>query len=142
MTREIFVLIGMCVSGVLCSVLFDAFRGAHGVLAKHDAAVIISDILYWATVCVVIIYSLWILNTGELRGYEFAGLIAGAALYFLTVSTYVYKFFSAVGRICVKIIGYIYKILLTLRAFLYKITITHIAGAVRGLKNKRVEKNE
>ena len=130
-------LLGMCACGVLCSVMFDAFRGAHYVLKKHDVIVIISDVIYWAAVCAIIIYSLWHLNTGEIRGYEFAGLILGAILYFLTVSAYVYKFFLTVNVKCVKIIGHIYKILLTLRGFLYKITVAPVMGAASKLKNKK-----
>ena len=137
MTREVWVLCGMCVSGKFCSVLFDAFRGAHYVLRKHDVIVIISDVLYWAAVCAVIIFSLWFLNNGEIRGYEFAGLVLGAMLYFLTVSRYVYKFFLTINAICVKITGYIYKILLTLRIFLYKITVVPVAGIARRLRNKK-----
>ena len=137
MTREVWVLLGMCVCGIGCAVLFDAFRGAHYVLKKHDVIVIISDALYWLAVCAIIIYSLWRLNNGEIRGYEFAGLGLGAALYFLTVSPYVYKFFLTINVICVKIIGYIYKILLTLRSFLYKITVAPVKGAAIKLKNKR-----
>ena len=136
MTREVWVLLGMCVCGMACSVLFDAFRGAHYVLKKHDVIVIISDVIYWAAVCAIVIYSLWRLNNGEIRGYEFVGLALGAVLYFLTVSAYVYKFFLKINLIFVKIIGYIYKILLTLRAFLYKITVMPIIGVREKLGNK------
>ena len=137
MTREVWVLFGMCVCGMVCSVLFDAFRGAHYVLKKHDVIVIISDVVYWAAVCAIVIYSLWRLNNGEIRGYEFTGLVLGAALYFLTVSAYVYKFFLTINVLCVKIIGYIYKILLTLRGFLYKITVAPVTGVMSKLRNKK-----
>ncbi len=136
MTREVWVLLGMCVCGTFCSALFDAFRGAHYVLRRHDVIVIISDIVYWAIVCAAVIYSLWQLNTGELRGYEFAGFIIGAAAYFLTVSAYVYKFFLTISVICVKIIKRIHKILLTVRSFLYKIITAPVKGMARHLKRK------
>ena len=134
MTREVWVLLGMCVCGMLCSVLFDAFRGAHYVLKKHDVIVIISDVVYWAAVCAIVIFSLWRLNNGEIRGYEFMGLTLGAVLYFLTVSAYVYKFFLTINVVFVKIILHIYKILLTLRQFLYKITVVPAKGAASKLK--------
>ena len=134
MTREVWVLLGMCVCGMLCSVLFDAFRGAHYVLKKHDVIVIISDVVYWAAVCAIVILSLWRLNNGEIRGYEFMGLALGAVLYFLTVSAYVYKFFLTINVVFVKIILHIYKILLTLRQFLYKITVVPAKGAVSKLE--------
>ena len=137
MTREVWVLLGMCVCGIFCSVLFDAFRGAHYVLKKHDVIVIISDVIYWAVVCAIIIYSLWYLNTGTIRGYEFAGLIIGAVLYFCTVSRYVYKFFLTISVLCVKIFMYIYKILLTLRGFLYKITVVPAMAVVSKLKKTK-----
>ena len=127
----------MCVCGMVCSVLFDAFRGAHYVLKKHDVIVIISDVVYWSAVCAIIIFSLWRLNNGEIRGYEFAGLFLGATLYFLTVSAYVYKFFLTINVMCVKIILHVYKMLLTLWAFLYKITVMPITGAVNKLKNRK-----
>ena len=137
MTREVWVLFGMCACGIVCSVLFDAFRGAHYVLKKHDVIVIISDVIYWAAVCAVIIFGLWFLNNGEIRGYEFAGLILGAALYFLTVSAYVYKFFLTINVECVKIIARIYKILLTLGRFLYKITVTPVRCVLSKLKKNK-----
>ena len=127
----------MCVCGIVCSVLFDAFRGTHYVLKKHDIIVIISDVIYWAAVCAVIIFCLWFLNNGEIRGYEFAGLAIGAALYFLTASPYVYKFFLTINVFCVKIIMHIYKILLTLRGFLYKITVVPVSGIIGRIRNKR-----
>ena len=127
----------MCGCGIVCSVLFDAFRGAHYVLKKHDVIVIISDIVYWVAACAIIIYSLWQLNSGEIRGYEFVGLTLGAVLYFLTVSAYVYKFFLTINVTFVKIIGHIYKILLTLRAFLYKITVVPVKAAQKKLSSKR-----
>ncbi len=136
MTREVWALLGMCGCGIVCSALFDAFRSIHRVM-RHDAAVIISDIIYWALVCAAVIYSLWLLNGGELRGYEFVGLFTGALLYFLTVSAYVYSFFLTICGFCVKIIARIYKILLTLRGFLYKITIAPIRGAVKQFSWKR-----
>ena len=137
MTREVWVLFGMCACGVFCSVLFDAFRGAHYVLKKHDVIVIISDVIYWVAVCATVIFSLWFLNNGEIRGYEFAGLILGAVLYFLTVSAYVYTFFLTINLIFVKIIGYIYKILFTLFTFLYKITVAPVKGVRKKIRNNR-----
>lgn len=136
MTHDVWVLFGMSVCGVICAVIYDAFRGAHYVMKRHDAAVIVSDILYWIIAAAVIIGSLWYLNTGIIRGYEFAGLISGAVLYFCTVSRFVYKLFLTISVKCVKIIRGICKILLTLMSFLYKITIAPIERAFGFIRSK------
>ena len=136
MTYEVWALLGMCVCGIICALLYDIFRSVHYVLKKHDIIVIISDVIYWILAAVIIINSLWYLNTGLIRAYEFAGLFIGAVLYFCAVSRYVYKFFLTITLKCVKIFKGIYKILLTLTGFLYKITIAPVYGISVSIKQK------
>lgn len=142
MTREVLALVGMCVAGILCAVIFDMFRGVHYVLKKHDIAVIVTDILYWCIASFIIINSLWYLNSGLIRAYEFVGLVLGAVLYFLTVSKFVYKFFLTIAVKCVKIFKGIYKILLTLAGFLYKITMVPFVALYTKIRQRLTKKEK
>lgn len=122
MTKEAYTFLCMAAAGGICAMIYDIFR-ALCAKAEYTAVIFITDIIYWVIASGVIIYALWHLSFLTLRWYEFAGLVLGAVIYFCTLSKIIYKIFLFIIGKIVKIIAYIFKIILTLRTFLYKITV-------------------
>lgn len=140
MSRELITFFAMTGCAIVCSLVYDFFRGLHSELKNHDIIVMITDAIYWVFVTFAIMWSLWYFNTGEIRIYELAGLMIGAILYFCTVSKWIFGFFEFIVKKFAEFMRYIFKILLTLLRFLYKILVMPISCFVGEKVNKTVKK--
>lgn len=78
------------VGGIL-AIIFDLFRLFRRKKNTKSYIVYIQDIIYWIIVTLVIIFSAFVTNDGELRGYMFIGYILGAIIYIVTFSQYILK---------------------------------------------------
>ncbi|MCC8168876.1 MAG: spore cortex biosynthesis protein YabQ [Oscillospiraceae bacterium] len=146
MTHDVCVLLCMTVCGAALSMLFDLRRSVQRAVKLPDFAVIAADLLFWLVVSAVVIASIWVLNSGILRAYEFIGLILGSVLYFALLSPAVIWLFTHITENILKIITFIFKILLTPIRFLYKIILVYIFGNRTENKeepesNERIERN-
>ena len=98
-------------NGILISFIFDIFRIFRKSFKTADIITYIEDILFWIIVCVLLAYSIYTYNNGEIRLYLFIGLIIGAILYILTISKYIIKFsvgvIDVLKRIIQKIVNYL-----------------------------------
>lgn len=121
MKHEVYVLLGMLLCGASLSVLFDLRRGIWKPIKPADFIVIVTDLLFWAICAAAVSWTIWKLNSGILRIYEFVGLFLGALIYFLTLSAFVVRGTAFVTENILKIMKNILKILLTPLIFLYKI---------------------
>ncbi len=90
--------------GIIIGILFDTFRVLRKSFKTPDIITIIEDIIFWILVGIILLFSIFRFNNGELRNYVFIGLIIGLMIYMLTISRYLIK-------ICVKIIVTIKNIL-------------------------------
>ena len=107
-------------AGVLCGVFFDFFRGIREIFVCKNIVIGFSDLLFWLICCFICFTTVYNKNSGELRLYQFAGILISSFLYFLTVS----KPVKCVFAIFFKFIKFIFKIVLTPIAFLYKILLS------------------
>ncbi len=145
--HELIVFVFCFLCGVLCSSIFDMMRSFRKVYNQSTIIVTIADLLFWAISCFICFFTIFRINSGILRIYEFVGLFFGSFLYFLTISkpiknVFVYFF---------KFVEFIFKILLTPTCFLYKILVcifikiktrlTHIFGG-KNETNKIRKKNK
>lgn len=121
MTRDIYVLLGMTACGAAMSVLFDLRRGFHKSVKLPEFAVCAADFIFWIMCAAAVAWCIWVLNGGAVRAYEFVGLILGTVIYFVTLSGYVVAISAFFSAGILKIIRFIFKILLTPLTFLYKI---------------------
>lgn len=70
----------------LCSILtgivlvwsYDFFRVFRKVIPHHTIAVNIEDMVYWLLVSLIIFGMIFEKNSGALRGFAFAGILAGS----------------------------------------------------------------
>lgn len=102
--------------------LFDLFRGIRKAVRPPDFIVLATDFLFWVICAAAVSFTIWRINSGILRIYEFIGLISGAVIYFLTLSRFIVRGSAIVSEYIFKIIKIILKFLLTPFVFLYKIS--------------------
>ena len=103
--------------GIVCSCIFDMFRASRQVYNQSTITVTIADLLFWSISCFICFYTIFNIDNGSLRFYQFIALFFGSFLYFSTVSKSIKILFVNFF----KLIIFILKILLTPARFLYKI---------------------
>ena len=93
------------INGIIIAFIFDIFRIFRKSFKTPDWVTYIEDIIFWFITCVLLAYSIYTYNNGEIRLFIFIGLIIGAILYILTISKYIIKFSVKIIRF-LKIIFY------------------------------------
>lgn len=104
-TNQAYLFFIFIINGILIGLLFDFFRISRKVFKTNDAITYIEDILFWILAGVIVLYSIFVFNNGELRLFMFLGLILGAFIYMLFVSSYIIKINLKIINILKKIIG-------------------------------------
>ena len=103
-TNQMYLFLIFIVDGILIGLLFDFFRIARKVFQTSDVMTYVEDILFWILTGFIVLYSIFVFNNGELRLFMFLGILLGAFIYMLWISSYIIK-------INVKIINFIKKVL-------------------------------
>ena len=85
-------------NGILIGILFDIFRILRKSFKTPDFVTYIEDIFFWILNGMILLYSIFKFNNGELRLYIFIGILIGILIYmllfskiFINVSTYIIK---------------------------------------------------
>ena len=81
-------------TGVAIGILFDFFRILRRSIKTSNLVTYIQDILFWILTGIIVLYSIWYFNNGELRIFVFLGLIIGILIYMTTLSSIIIKIFS------------------------------------------------
>ena len=79
------------ITGFIIGILFDFFRIQRKVFKTYDIITYIQDILFWILTGLIVLYSIFVFNNGEMRIYIFLGILIGIILYVLLFSKYVIK---------------------------------------------------
>ncbi len=90
-SNQAYLFLVFIVNGVLIGLLFDFFRIARKVIQTNDIVTYLEDILFWILTGVIVLYSIFVFNNGELRLFMFLGILLGAFAYMITLSSYVIK---------------------------------------------------
>lgn len=106
--------------GVIIGLIFDIFRILRKSFKTNDIITYIEDVLFWIITGILILYSIFIFNYGEIRFFMFVGIFLGAMLYMLLVSKYVIKVSVSVINFFKKIIIFIFRIVKFPLEFIYK----------------------
>ena len=121
-------------NGLLIGIVFDVFRILRRSFKTPNVVTYLEDILFWIISVSIVLYSLFIFNNGEIRGYIFIGILFGIALYMLFFSKTIIKIFVKIILFCKKIIYSLFKIII----FPIKklgIILSKIAKKFKNLKN-------
>ena len=113
-TNQAYLFLIFMVNGIIIGILFDFFRILRKSFKTADLITYIEDILFWILAGIILLYSIFVFNNGEIRLFMFLAVILGTIIYMLIASKYVIK-------INVTIIKFIKKILLVPINFIAKI---------------------
>lgn len=148
--NQFYTLLYFILTGVAIGILFDIFRILRRSFKTSDFITYIHDILFWILTGVILLFSIFTFNNGELRGYIFVGIIFGIIIYVLLFSKHFIKVFVSIINFIKKIVGYPIKIIHNfLKKFLYKPTYNtfhkiklklYKIDLKNNLKNKRENK--
>ena len=77
--------------GIIIGMLFDFFRILRKTINTKDFVTYIQDFIFWILTGLIILYSIFTFNNGEIRIFLFIAIIIGIILYILIASPYVIK---------------------------------------------------
>lgn len=88
MINELYILISFFITGIIIGIVFDVFRITRRIFNIPDILVYIEDILFWLISGGLIIFTTFLVNSGELRLYMLTSLCFGVLIYIICVSKY------------------------------------------------------
>lgn len=145
-------------NGIIIGLVFDIFRILRKSFKTSDIITTIEDILFWIITGIIILYSIFVFNNGEIRFFMFIGIFLGVMLYILLLSNYIIKVSVKIIFLAKKIVAFIFKIIIFPVRSTYKIiknilkkpilfcfinlkkTIRQIGTKISKNKNKKTKK--
>lgn len=89
---ELYSLAIFIITGFIVGILFDIFRIMRKSFKTANWITYVQDILFWILTGLIVLFSIFQFNYGEVRSYVFFGIILGVILYMLTISKYFIKY--------------------------------------------------
>lgn len=123
------IFINFILTGFIIGILYDVFRILRKSFKTLDIVTYIQDIIFWILTGIILLYSIFTFNNGELRGYIFIGILSGVVLYMLLIS----KYFICVT---VKFIKFIKKIIFYPINILHKFILKYIFRPIHRIITK------
>ncbi len=77
--------------GIVLSIIFDIFRIFRRTIKTSDIVTNIQDILFCIITGIIVLFSIFYFNNGQLRSYIFVGIIVGISVYMIFISKYFIK---------------------------------------------------
>ena len=102
--NQLYIFLNFVLTGIVIGILYDIFRILRKSFKTIDIITYIQDFIFWIFTGIVLLYSIFTFNNGELRSYVFIGIIIGIILYMLLLSKYFVKISVYVIRIIKKLL--------------------------------------
>lgn len=109
--EQIKILLLFILTGVVIGILFDIFRILRKSFRTPDILTYIQDFTFWILSGLILLYSIFKFNNGELRAYVFFGIILGVFIYMLLLSKHIINFFVKLISIIKSAVRYPIRIL-------------------------------
>ena len=109
------------IDGFIIGLLFDTFRILRKSFKTSDIITTIEDIVFWIMTGIILLYTIFVFNNGEIRFFMFVGIFIGTLLYMLLISKYIIKISVSVIKFLKKVITVIFKIVIFPIQSIYKI---------------------
>lgn len=90
-TNQVFLSFIFIVNGIVIGLLFDFFRILRKTFKTKDIVTYIQDILFWILTGIILLYSIFTFNNGEIRLFMFLAIMIGISIYMLIFSSYIIK---------------------------------------------------
>ena len=97
-------------NGIIIGLLFDSFRILRKAIKTSDFITYIEDALFWILTGLIILYSIFVHNNGEIRLFMFIAILIGLVLYIIFVSKFILKISLTIINIIKKIFLSIFHI--------------------------------
>ena len=110
-TNQAYLFLIFIFNGIIIGMLFDFFRILRRTIKTSNIMTYVEDIIFWILAGIIILYSTFIFNNGEIRLFMFLAIAIGAIIYMILLSSYVIK-------INVTIINFFKKILIKIFKFI------------------------
>lgn len=114
-TNQAYLFLIFVLNGIIIGLVFDFFRILRISFKTKDFVTYIEDFLFWVITGVILLYSIFTFNNGEIRLFMFLGVIIGILLYMLLFSKYIIKInvtiLEGLKKIVIVPIEFIWKIL-------------------------------
>ena len=110
---QLYIFLTLFYDGLIIGLLFDMYRVFRLYYKPNKIITFIQDLLFWIVIVAVTFYFLLKSNSGELRGYNFVGLILGVVLYMYTLSKLLYPLFVKTFKLIIEMFKKVFKILFT-----------------------------
>lgn len=120
-TNQAYLFCIFIINGIIIGILFDFFRILRKTFNTSDLITYIEDSLFWILTGIIILYSIFVFNNGEIRFFIFFGIILGVFLYMLLFSSYIIKINVKIINFIKKIVSKIIEFLLLPIKYFYKI---------------------
>ena len=132
--NQFYNLLVFTIIGIIIGVIFDIFRILRKTFKTPDFITYIEDFLFWILVGIILLFSIFNFNNGEIRSYVFIGLILGITIYIITISKYFIK-------ISVIILNFLKNILYIPFKIINKYIIKPILYGINKIRQKIQSKN-
>ena len=129
-TNQAYIFISAIVGGIIIGLLFDVFRILRKMIKKNNVLTYIEDILFWILATGITFALVFITNDGELRWFEFVGILLGVVFYHMVFSSFVIKIALTLIHIMKKVITVMIKIMLFPVVCIYKIFYRPVKGCI------------
>lgn len=110
-TNQAYLFLIFIANGIIIGILFDFFRILRKAFKTSDMITYIEDLLFWILTGIIILYSIFTFNNGEIRLFMFLAISIGVLVYILLFSSYVIKvnvaIISCIKKITIKIFGFL-----------------------------------
>lgn len=124
-------------TGIVIGVLFDIFRIIRRSFKTPDFLTYIEDILFWLMAGIILLFTIFTFNNGEIRLYIFVSLLFGLTIYLLTLSKFFIKINVKIIGILKKIVCYPIKLIYNfIKKFIFR-PIIFVFNNIRNLKSKK-----
>ena len=86
---QVYLFLIFIINGFIIGLLFDFFRILRKAIKTSDFITYIEDALFWILTGLLILYSIFTYNNGEIRLFMFLAIVLGILLYVIILSKFV-----------------------------------------------------
>ena len=111
-TNQGYIFLIFILNGILIGLLFDVFRILRKTFPTKDFITYIEDILFWIITGILVLYSVFRFNNGEIRLYMFVAILISVISYMLLLSSHIIKINVHIINFIKKVVGKILNIII------------------------------
>ena len=104
-TNQAFLFLIFIINGIFIGLVFDFFRILRRSFKTCDLVTYIEDMSFWIITGIIILYSIFTFNNGEIRLFMFLGIFLGCFLYMILMSSHIIKINVFIINVIKNIIG-------------------------------------